>query len=400
MTSTLKQLQTKHQDALARYTAANARGDIHGANMATNEANALGIEMQQLRERDTEAQRGGYERAVEGMFDGDINAGPTPGRGRSIGSQFINSETFKWLKETKHSRGARWDAPSSELMAATLTEDGASGGGLVVPHYIPGILPLPQRALTMADLIAPGSTNSNLVTYMRELTYTNAADTVAEAAAKPESALTFEAVSDPVRKIAHWIPVTEEMLEDVPALQSYLDTRLRLGVQLAEDSQLLSGSVVAPDIVGILNRTGLAVDVARGTDTNADAVLRQIAAIYVSTGLQPTGIVMNPTNWLTIQLMKTTDGEYIAGNGPFSAPQAPTLWGLPVALTPAITAGTALVGAFKTAAQLFRKGGLKVEASNSHSDFFTKNLVAIRAEERLALAVYRPAAFGEVTGLN
>ena len=65
-----------------------------------------------------------------------------------------------------------------------------------------------------------------------------------------------------------------------------------------------------------------------------------------------------------------------------------------------MAAGTALVGAFKTAAQLFRKGGLRVEASNSHSDFFTKNLVAIRAEERLALAVYRSAAFGTVTGLN
>jgi hypothetical protein len=71
-----------------------------------------------------------------------------------------------------------------------------------------------------------------------------------------------------------------------------------------------------------------------------------------------------------------------------------------VAVTPAIVANTALVGAFKTAAQVFRKGGIRVEASNSHQDYFIKNLVAIRAEERLALAVYRPQAIGKVTGLT
>ena len=76
------------------------------------------------------------------------------------------------------------------------------------------------------------------------------------------------------------------------------------------------------------------------------------------------------------------------------------LWGLPVALTSAIVAGTALVGAFKTASQIFRKGGLRVEASNCHASFFVENKIAIRAEERLALAVYRPSAFGTVTGLN
>ena len=322
-------------------------------------------------------------------------------RGPSIGSQFINSDTFRWLKEQKGGfpTGA-WTSPASELRAATLTEDAASGGDLVIMDTRPGILPSPTRPLVMADLIAPGTTESNLVTYMKETTFTNAADTVAEGVAKPESTIIFAAVSDPVRKIATWLPVTEEMLEDVPALRSYLDTRLRLGVQLAEDDQLLNGSVVAPDIVGFLARTGLAAAVARGADSNADAILKQIAAIQVATGLACTGIVMNPTNWISIQLLKTAGGEYLSGNGPFSAPQAPTLWGLPVALTAAMVANTALVGAFKTAAQLFRKGGLRVEASNSHASFFVENKIAIRAEERLALAVYRASAFGTVTGLN
>jgi HK97 family phage major capsid protein len=143
----------------------------------------------------------------------------------------------------------------------------------------------------------------------------------------------------------------------------------------------------------------LAAAVARGADTNADAILKQIFAIYGTAFLMPTGIVLNPANWVTTVLTKTTTGEYIA-TGPFSPIQTPTMWGLPVAVTPAQPANEGFVGAFKTAAQVFRKGGIRVEASNSHQDFFIKNLVAIRAEERLALCVYRPGAMGKVTGLN
>jgi HK97 family phage major capsid protein len=112
----------------------------------------------------------------------------------------------------------------------------------------------------------------------------------------------------------------------------------------------------------------------------------------------PDGVVINPANWQTIQLMKDANGQYY-GSGPFAPAVQATIWGLPAVKTPTIAAGTALVGAFQSSAQVFRKGGIRVEASNSHNDFFQKNLVALRAEERLALAVYRPAAFGTVTGL-
>ena len=319
--------------------------------------------------------------------------------GGDLGAQFINSETFEWLQKTKHTRPQAWHSPSSELHATTLTSDSASGGDLIIADYQPGILALPTRRLVMADLFASAPTNSNAVAYMKETAYTNAANTVAEGTTKPESALVFDAESAPVRKIAHWVPVTDEMLEDVPALRGYINSRLRLGVQLEEDDQLLNGTTTLPDIVGILNRTGLAAAQARGTDTNADAIAKQIAAIATATELPPDGIVMHPTNWLTIQLTKDTNGQYY-GQGPFAAPQRPTLWGLPVALTTAIAVNTALVGSFRGAAQLFRHGGIRVDVSNSHSDYFIKNLLAIRAEERLALAVYRPAAFGVVSGLN
>ena len=208
-------------------------------------------------------------------------------------------------------------------------------------------------------------------------------------------------VTDPVRKIAHWLPVTEEMLEDVAQIRSYIDARLRLGVQMEEEDQLLNGTGVAPNLLGLLKRAGLAADVVRADpETNADAIFRQMMAIYATSFLMPDGIVVNPTNWAATALLKTATGEYLGG-GPFAPHPAADAVG-PAGLGHARASGRAprSVGAFKTGAQVFRKGGIRVEASNSHSDFFIKNLVAIRAEERLALAVYRPGGFGEVTGLT
>lgn len=325
-------------------------------------------------------------------------------RQKSLGEQFVTSDAYNFFRQGGHRSQSAWRSPSAELQwdprAATLTEDPASGGALVVPQYLPGILPLPTKRLVVADLIAPGTTDSNAVSYMREKTFTNAAAPVLEGGIKPESTLTFEGVTAPVRKIAHWLPVTEEMLEDVAQIRSYIDARLRLGVLTAEEAQLLSGTGVAPELLGIRLVPGLAADVARAAaESNADAILKQIMAIFASSFIMPDGIVMNPTDWAGTLLTKGGQGQYLTP-GPFAPVQTPTLWGLSVAVTPSIEATVALVGAFMQAAQIFRKGGIRVEASNSHADFFIKNLVAIRAEERLALAVYRPGAFGEVTGLG
>jgi HK97 family phage major capsid protein len=134
-------------------------------------------------------------------------------------------------------------------------------------------------------------------------------------------------------------------------------------------------------------------------DTNADVIFKAMMKVFNASFVMPEGHVMNPANWQSTALLKDTMGRYLGG-GPFQASPVPSLWGLPVDVTPSIAAGTALTGAFGTQAQVFANGGLRVEASNSHQDFFIKNLVAIRAEERLALAVYRPAAFGTATGLT
>jgi HK97 family phage major capsid protein len=323
----------------------------------------------------------------------------------SLGAQFTQSDAYEFIRQRQHRNGAMWRTPSAELlipagmMAATLTEDPASGGALVQPQYLPGIRPLPTRRLVVADLMPNSTTDSNMVSYMEELVFTNAAAAVLEGAAKPESTLTFAARTDPVRKLAHWLPVTEEMLEDVPQLQGYINARLTIGLQLEEEDQILNGDGVAPNLYGIMRRA-VAPPVARADPaTNADALAAQFFQIFATSYLVPDGFVLNPMDWAATLLSKSTTGEYLVG-GPFTTNLLQsTLWGVPVAATPEMVLGTALVGAFQSGAQVFRHGGIRVEASNSHQDFFVKNLVAIRAEERLALAVYRPSAFGTVTGL-
>lgn len=319
--------------------------------------------------------------------------------GKSWGEIFV-AATADFFKQGGHRTPGAWSSPAAivPLLATTITEDPASGGALVLPDVPPGIVPLPERQLHVADIFAAGTTSSNTIRLMVEKTFTNAAGAVLEATAKPESALVFQQQDEPVRKFAHWIPATEELLEDAPTARSYIDGRLRLGIQLAEDDELLNGSGVAPHILGILHRTGLTATITQTTETIADVIAAQLAAVAMASSLPPDAVVINPTDWLKLLTTKDTTGRYLSDNAPFVTVTPPTIWGVPAVLTVAIAVKTILVAAGKMGGQVFRHtGGVRVEASNSHQDFFTKNLVAIRAEERVALAVYRPSGFGIVT---
>lgn len=305
--------------------------------------------------------------------------------------------------------GPSWTTPPLDLIGfggggdglMALSSDPASGGALVLPDVQPGILPAPTRRLVVADLFSQGTTASNSVTFMREKSIDNQAAAVAEGAVKPQSAITFEAANEPVRKIATWLEVTEEIIEDVDGLAAYLNTRLRHFVLLEEEEQLLTGNGVAPNFAGVLTRPGLAPSIARvDPENNSDVLLRQISAIEIATEMPVDSIVMSPDNWNAVLLLKDDNGNYLAGGGPFGNGLPKTLWGRAVAVTPKMPAGTGLVGAFKTGATFRRRTPVRVQASNSHADFFIKNLIALVAEERGALVIYREGAFGTVTNLT
>jgi HK97 family phage major capsid protein len=269
--------------------------------------------------------------------------------------------------------------------------------------------------LTIADLIPQRQATGNPQRYVSESSVTNAAAAVAETANKPESTFTFTEVSEPIRKLATFLPISNEMLEDAPGIQAYLNERLSLFVRVQEEAQLLLGSGTAPNLAGFITPTGPRTigTYARGTvDDNAVAIFKAANGTRGSSFLSPDTVVIHPNNWQTTRLLTDSQKQFYGG-GPFYGPYGngpsasanqfetnESLWGMRVVVTSNITVGTALVGAFGTGAAIYRKGGLRVEASNSHSTYFQTNVVAIRAEERLGLALFRPTAFTAVTGLS
>jgi HK97 family phage major capsid protein len=323
------------------------------------------------------------------------------GRPKSLGQQWTESAAYDFFRQGLHRRGMAWTSPAVDLVAATLTSDPASGGALLPVQSVGGgIIPLPTTIPRVALLFAQGTTESGMLSWLVETAATNAAAAVAEGGLKPESALTFDAEQKALAKVATWLPVSEEMLSDVPQMRSYIDARLMLFVAIKMDDQVLNGNGTAPNMLGILNTPGLSGPVAAGaTESNADALFRAAMTALATSNLMPDGIVLNPADWAGTVLAKDDTGRYL-GAGAYAAIPAPAIWGIRTVPTPAIAQGTGLVGAFAQGGQFWKKDEITVQASNSHADFFVKNLVAIRAEQRALLTTYRPQAFAKVTGLD
>ncbi len=248
--------------------------------------------------------------------------------------------------------------------------------------------------MTIRDLLTPGNTASNAIQYVKETGFTNNAATVSETSGptKPQSEIKFDIVTTPVTTIAHWVLATKQILDDVPQLRSYIDGRLRYGLEYVEEGQMLNGGGTGTDLNGIYTQaTAYSAPTTLPAPVTSIDVLRLAMLQAFLAELPPTGHVLHPTNWAEIELVKDTTGRHIIGNPVNGGPS--TLWRLPVVETPAMTVGKFLTGAFKLGAQIFDREEANVEISTEDSDNFRKNLVTIRAEERLAMAVYRPEAF-------
>jgi HK97 family phage major capsid protein len=313
---------------------------------------------------------------------------------KSLGEMFIESKAFTEYK-SGHGPVDEFDVDVKSLLEQKTVFDTSTG---YAPEAIRinKLVNYPLETPMISDLIPQGTTSMNAIKYMEETTFTNAADATAEKEDFPESTLAYTEKSSDVRKIATFMPITEEMIEDIPGIQSVVDDRLGMMIQLKEDTELVSGSGTAPHLRGLLNIVNSQTQ-AKGSDPTPDAIYKAMILVMTNAFMNPSGVVMHPLDWQDIRLMKTTDGVYIWGNP--SEQGADRNWGLPVVKTTSMTQNTALVAAFNTAMQIFRKKGLTIEISNSHSDYFTKGQLAIRADERLALVVYRPAAICKVTGI-
>lgn len=261
----------------------------------------------------------------------------------------------------------------------------------------PGIQFSAQEERTVADLMLSGTTNAQKITYFVETTFTNAAAETAEGAAKPEAALAWTLREDSVRKIATWIPVTDEMMEDVPGFESYLTGRLGFMVKQREELQLLQGNGTGQNILGVYNRVGVQTVTGYGIST-IDSILKAITEIEVAEFVTPTAMVIHPRDWFDVRTSKDLNGQYLLGPAT-EDPNSARPWGLQIRSTTNALENTALVGAFNQA-QVFRKSGISIAISTENEDYFIYNKLAVRAEERLALAVYRPAAFCKVEAIS
>jgi HK97 family phage major capsid protein len=312
----------------------------------------------------------------------------------SAGYQFIANDDIKaFMANPQAGKRVGMEIESKAIISSLATDADGSAGDLLVPLRLPILQPALRR-LTVRDLLMPGRTNQPSIQYAKETGFTNLAATVTETAgtAKAQSEIKFDIVTTSVTTIAHWVLATRQILDDAPMLQSYIDGRLRYGLKLVEEAQLLTGGGTGTDLTGVYtaataSTANLAVvAVPTKIDVIRIAMLQAALAEY-----SPSGIVIHPTDWAGIETIKDTAGAYLVGN-----PQdrlQPRLWGLPVVATQAMTVDKFLVGAFDMGAQIFDRQDVRVEISTEDSDNFRKNLVTILCEERLALAIYRPEAF-------
>lgn len=300
------------------------------------------------------------------------------------GKQFVEAPELKSFAND-HSRPGRFRME----VKATITSAGNSGGALA-PAQRDTLVMMPKRRLVVRNLLPTIGVTSGSVEYPKQTERANNADVVAEGTLKPESAYGFNLETTPIRTIAHWVPASRQILDDAPQLMGLIDTELRYGLELKEEAQLLYGSGTGQNLLGMVTQaTAYAPPISIGSpnliDTIGLAILQNALA-----DLPADGIIIHPSDWMRMRLLKNADGEYILG--PPGSAVAPVLFGLPVVATPAMTMDKFLVGNFQAAGTLYDRWAPRVEVSTEHADFFTRNLVAVLAEERIGLAVKQAKA--------
>lgn len=309
---------------------------------------------------------------------------------KSMGEMFIGDEKVKSFLAQANPRG-RVDLQTKATLTSLTTDAAGSVGDAINQTRLPGILPLPQRRMTVRDLLSQGQMDGSVLEYVKETGFTNNAGMVAEAEAKPQSDIKLDLVSTSAKVIAHYMKASRQVLSDVAQLRSIIDNRLLYGLAYKEETQLLSGDNTGQNLYGIIPQATAYWAPVALADLNILDVLR-LAMLQAALAEYPaTGHVMHPTDWAGIETLKDTQGRYIIGNP--QGTTTPTLWALPVVATQAMTVRKFLTGAFKLGAQVFDRWTARVEVATENEDDFIKNLVTVLAEERVALAVYRPEAF-------
>lgn len=315
---------------------------------------------------------------------------PLSDRPFGIAEQLMQSSELQDLCRRGHGRAS--------VEVKTLIDSSALGSatsGVLNPMRVPGIVPLAEFQLKVRGLFPVYPTSNNAIDFVKENVLTNAASPQTEGSAKAESADTFTTGTAVVRTIATWIPATRQALADMPGLAQFVERKLVYGLNRTEEYELLFGDNTGVHLNGVCTQaTAYATAYNQSGDTALDKLRHAILQAEVE-GYPADGIVVHPENWHDIELIKSEAsnvGRYVVGN-PSGQQLGKSVWGIPVVVTNQMVNGKFLVGGFSMGAAIYQSQGVTIDISTENEDYFLKNKVAIRVEERIALAVFRPASF-------
>lgn len=327
--------------------------------------------------------------------------GEAPAEAKSLAAALTGSEEFK---SALAQRTPEWnwnfdgDMYRKDMFTDLPTGDPSSFGAIQRDPIVTQL----QRRVRIRDLFQVSRTNAAVIEFFRQTGFNNNASVVPERTGgdfttKPQTDLEFEGVQAVVQTIAHFELASRNVLADEPQLRSIIQNELLYGLRLIEDDQILNGTGLGSDLLGILN-AGISVyseSSGPASDNKADAIRRGMTLVMLAFA-EPTGVVLHDSDWEDIELLKDSEGRYLFSTS-IQQGGEPRIWRSPVVVSSAIDEGTALVGDFQIGAQLYDREESNIRFSESHADIFVRNAVAILAEQRLALATKRPEAFVDIT---
>ncbi len=389
MASEFKKQMEEHTNSVKEIAEKALAEAERGINMSESQKEKADEALTKLNEK-MQASFDELDQKIAAGSHGDVGGGE-----KSLGQQFIENDSVKSWVDGKPKRGAISMDVKAPLTSGT---SGAQGdvGALGQPTRLPGIQGLPQMPLMVADLLMPGQMDSGSLEYIVEKGFNNNAAMVKEHDKKPESDITLEHKTEGAKVIAHFMKVPKQVLEDIPQLRSHIDARLLFGLALKKDEQILYGDGVGQNLKGLVPQATAFNPGAVSEELSIIDIFRYAMLQAVLAEFPADGHVVNPIDWAKIETLKDTIGRHIIGSPQGSATK--TLWGLPVAEVSKMNAGKFLTGSFRFGAQYFDRWESRVEVGFENDDF-TRNRVTILAEERGALAAYRPESFitGDVT---
>lgn len=333
---------------------------------------------------------------------GDADQGDREAAGaKTLGEHFVKSVGDAGLSRVKSVSGTTVAAPEFKAAGDTQATPGSLAPWLT--EFDQTIVRAFRRPV-VSDLLGTGTLSGNAITYLVEGAIEGGYATVAEGGAKPQFHIGAPTTrTDALKKIAGFLKFTDEMVEDAPFWVSEINERGLYMLALAEENQLLNGDGTGANVLGLLNRSGVQTVASASKADNADAIYRAMTAVQNVTGLAADGLIINPADYEALRLGKDGNGQYFGGGyfqgqyGNGGIEWQPPVWGLRTVVSAAAPKGAPVVGAFNAASTVYRKGGVRVESTNSHVDDFTNNLITTRIEERIGLAVRFPSAVAKVT---